>query len=42
MLTQTELRELIEEVQHLHSELDDVEVKTAQSGTPQRLYSVYS
>ena len=42
MLTPTELRELIEEVQHLHSELDDVEVKTAQGGTPQRLYEVLS
>ena len=34
MLTPTELRVLIEEVQHLHSELDDVEVKTVQGGTP--------
>ncbi|MFN3331723.1 MAG: ATP-binding protein [Caldilinea sp.] len=42
MLTQTELLELIEEVQHLNSELDDVEVKKAQGGTPQRLYEVFS
>ena len=42
MMTHTELLELIEEVQHLHSELDDVEVKTAQGGTPQRLFEVFS
>ena len=42
MMTHTELIELIEEVQHLHSELDDVEVKTAQGGTPQRLFEVFS
>lgn len=42
MLTHTELLELIEEVQHLRSELDDVEVKTAQGGTPQRLYEALS
>lgn len=42
MMTHTELLDLIEEVQHLHSELDDVEVKTALGGTPQRLFEVLS
>ena len=42
MLTETELLALIEEVQHLRSELDDVEVKTARGGTPQRLFEVLS
>lgn len=42
MLTDTELLALIEEVQHLRSKLDDVEVKTALGGTPQRLFEVLS
>lgn len=37
-----ELLQLIAEVQQLQSELDDVEVKSAQGGTPQRLYEPLS
>jgi ATP-dependent DNA helicase RecG len=41
-VTREELLQLIAEVQQLQSELDDVEVKTAQGGTPQRLYEPIS
>ncbi len=37
-MTREELSQLIADVQQLQSELDEVEVKTAQGGTPQRLY----
>ena len=36
-MTREELLELIAEVQQHQSELDDVEVKSAQGGTPKRL-----
>jgi ATP-dependent DNA helicase RecG len=41
-LTHEELFELIAEVQRHQSELDDVEVKSAQGGTPKRLYESLS
>jgi len=41
-MTRDELLELIAEIQQLQSELDDIEVKTAQGGTPQRLYEPLS
>ena len=41
-MTREELLQLIAEVQQLQSELDDVEVKAAQGGTPQRLYEPIS
>jgi len=41
-VTREELLQLIAEVQQLQSELDDVEVKAAQGGTPQRLYEPIS
>lgn len=41
-MTREELLQLIAEVQQLQSELDDVEVKSAQGGTPQRLYEPIS
>jgi ATP-dependent DNA helicase RecG len=41
-LTQEELQELISEVQQHQSELDDMEVKSAHKGTPQRLYETIS
>ena len=41
-MTRDELLELIAEVQQLQSELDDVEVKSAQGGTPQRLFEPLS
>jgi len=41
-VTREELLQLIAEVQQLQSELDDVEVKSAQGGTPQRLYEPLS
>ena len=37
-----ELLELISEVQQHQSELDDIEVKSANKGTPQRLYEPIS
>jgi ATP-dependent DNA helicase RecG len=37
-----ELLELISEVQQHQSELDDIEVKSAHKGTPQRLYEPIS
>jgi predicted HTH transcriptional regulator len=37
-LTQEDLQELISEVQQHQRELDDIEVKSAEKGTPQRLY----
>jgi len=41
-MTNEELRELIATVQRFQSELNDVEVKAAQRGTPQRLYESLS
>jgi len=41
-LTQEELLEIISEVQLHRSELDEVEVKSANRGTPQRLYESIS
>ena len=41
-MTRQELLELIIAVQRLQSEVDDVEVKAAQQGTPQRLYESLS
>jgi ATP-dependent DNA helicase RecG len=41
-MTSEELFQLIGEVQRLQSELDDVEVKSAQGGTPQRLFEPLS
>lgn len=41
-MTQEELQELISEVQQSQSELDDIEVKSAHKGTPQRLYEPIS
>ena len=41
-MTQEELLELISEVQIHQSELDDIEVKSANKGTPQRLYEPIS
>lgn len=37
-MTREELLQLIADVQQLQSELDEVEVKVAHGGTPQRLY----
>ncbi len=37
-MTREELLQLIADVQQLQSELDEVEVKAAHGGTPQRLY----
>jgi len=37
-MTRHELKSLIAEIQHRQSELNDVEVKSAQGGMPQRLY----
>lgn len=41
-MTQEELLELISEVQIHQSKLDDIEVKSANKGTPQRLYEPIS
>ena len=41
-MTQEEILELISEVQQHQSELDDIEVKSAYKGTPQRLYEFIS
>jgi ATP-dependent DNA helicase RecG len=41
-MTREELLELIAEVQHRQSELDDTEVKAAHGGTPRRLYDSLS
>ena len=41
-MTQEEILELIFEVQQYQSELDDVELKAANKGTPQRLYDPIS
>lgn len=41
-MTRDELLELIDEVQQYQSELDNVEVKSARSGTPQHLYETLS
>ena len=41
-MTREELERLIAEVQQRQSELNDVEVKTARSGTPKRLYEAVS
>ncbi len=41
-MTREELLQLIAEVQQFRSELDDVEVKTAQGGTPKELYKAMS
>ncbi|MEW6416611.1 MAG: ATP-binding protein [Nitrospirota bacterium] len=41
-MTQEELLELISEVQQHQSELDDIEVKSANKGTPQKLYEPLS
>ncbi len=41
-MTREELLQLIAEVRQHQSELDDVEIKTAQGGTPQRLYEPIS
>jgi len=41
-MTHDELLELIADIQQLQSELDDIEVKSAQGGTPQRLYEPLS
>jgi len=41
-LTQEELLQIIAEVQRHHSELDDVEVKSARGGTPKRVYESLS
>lgn len=41
-MTREELLQLIAEVQQHQSELDDVEVKSAQGGTPQRLFEPIS
>ncbi|MGH8760268.1 MAG: ATP-binding protein [Burkholderiales bacterium] len=41
-MTREELLQLIAEVQQLQSELNDVEIKTAQGGTPQRLHEPLS
>jgi ATP-dependent DNA helicase RecG len=41
-MTQDELLELIRSVQRLQSELGDVEVKSAQRGTPQRIFESLS
>jgi len=41
-MTRDDLLELIADVQQLQSELDDIEVKAAQGGTPQRLYEPLS
>lgn len=41
-MTQEELFELISEVQQHQSELDDIEVKSANKGTPHRLYEPLS
>lgn len=41
-MTRDELERLIKDVQQLQSELETIEVKTAQRGTPQRLYEPFS
>lgn len=41
-MTKEDLDRLIAEVQHRQSELNDVEVKSARSGTPKRLYEAVS
>lgn len=41
-MTREEILELIADVQQLQSELDDIEVKSARGGTPQRLYEPLS
>ena len=41
-MTQEGLLELIYEVQQHQSELDDIEMKSAHKGTPQRLYEPIS
>ena len=41
-MTRDELRKLVEEVRQRHSELDNVEVKTARGGTPRRLHEPLS
>jgi ATP-dependent DNA helicase RecG len=41
-MTPAELRKLVEEIKQRQSELDDVEVKTAEGGTPKRIYESLS
>jgi ATP-dependent DNA helicase RecG len=41
-MSREEILELIADVQQLQSELDDIEVKSARGGTPQRLYEPLS
>ncbi len=41
-MTREELLELVAEVQRHQSELEDVEVKSARGGTPERLYEALS
>lgn len=41
-MTRDELLELIQTIQRFQSELNDVEVKAAHRGTPQRLYESLS
>ncbi len=41
-MTRDELKQLIKEVQQQQCELDDIEVKSASSGTPQKLYQPLS
>jgi ATP-dependent DNA helicase RecG len=41
-MTLDELLQLITEVQRHQSELDNIEVKSARGGTPQRLYEPFS
>jgi ATP-dependent DNA helicase RecG len=42
IMTRDELIQLIKEVQQHQCELDDIEVKSASSGTPQKLYQPLS
>jgi len=41
-MTREELLELVAEVQRHQTELDDIEVKAAQGGTPKRTYETLS
>jgi ATP-dependent DNA helicase RecG len=41
-MTREELQQLIADIRQHQTELDDVEVKTAQGGTPQRIYEALS
>ena len=41
-MTPKEFKKLVAEIQSAQSESDTVEVKTAQGGTPKRLYAVLS